>query len=694
LVDVIDESAFGISGIQTVRVAEGNRSFRVSGASLSSFDGSVAIHYFGEGSTVRVDADVEVLCSTAFNLCRQVSAVEFATGSKLRLIEGLAFSVYRPLQSLFLPSFVAAIDGSAFWGSGIREIRVAEDNRHFRVSGDFLLTFDGRFLIQYFGRDQDVRIDRGIEVLCRHSFALFSDFRSLAFDADSKLRRIEFRLFSDCISLYSLCLPASVCSISDSAFIGCRIRELRIAEGNRHFRASGDFLLSFDGRFLIRYFGGDGHIRVDRDIEVICPSAFPRDVLSVEFGADSKLRRTESRAFSDCQFLHSICIPSLVDTIAASAFRDSGICAIRVCEGNRHFRVSGDCLLSFDGRYLVQYFGRDGNARIDREVEVVCRKAFRLYPKISTIEFAGDSKLRRIEPRAFAHCRTLQSIWIPRLVEAIDGSAFENCEFLREIRVCEDNRHFRVLGDFLVSVVGGCLVRYFGRDSAVTVPGEITVLSEGCFAGCSLIRSLSFEVDCQLRRIDSRSLSGCSLRRLCIPRFVDAIDGSAFADSGVCEIRVAAGNRHFRVFGEFLVNSEGTSSVRYFGRGYRVLINREIEMLGPGSFASCHALRTIEFESGSKLRSIGKGAFEKCSKLYSISIPPSTQVLSDSCFRKCPSLQTIRFDWGSKLSRIESGSLSRCSAFRSVFLPVSKKGEAGIDLSGLIDVDVVWYESD
>jgi hypothetical protein len=330
-------------------------------------------------------------------------------------------------------------------------------------------------------------------------------------------------------------------SISDSAFTRSGIREIGISEGNRHFRVSGNFVLSFDGRFLHHWFGGDSHIRIDRDIEVICTNAFALapDFLTIEFPTDSRLRRIESRAFSNCQFLHSICLPSLVDTIDGSAFGDSGICEIRVSEGNRHFRVSGDFLLSFDGRSLIQYFGRDSSVRIDREIEVLCKKAFDVYRDISSIEFPTDSKLRRIESRAFSNCRFLRSIFIPSFVDTIDGSAFEKCEFLREIRVAEDNRYFSIFGEFLVTTADCCLIRYFGRDSAVTVLPEITVLSAASFSGCSLIRRLSFEHDSQLRRIDSRSLSLRSVRRICIPRFVDTIDGSAFSKSDICEIRVA-----------------------------------------------------------------------------------------------------------------------------------------------------------
>jgi hypothetical protein len=75
-----------------------------------------------------------------------------------------------------------------------------------------------------------------------------------------------------------------------------------------------------------------------------------------------------------------MCIPSLVETMSGLAFSNCGIREIRVAEGNRHFRVLADCLLSFDGRSLVRYFGRDRSIRIDRDIEVICRTAFDFLP--------------------------------------------------------------------------------------------------------------------------------------------------------------------------------------------------------------------------------------------------------------------------------------------------------------------------
>jgi hypothetical protein len=158
---------------------------------------------------------------------------------------------------------------------------------------------------------------------------------------------------------------------------------------------------------------------------------------------------------------------------------------------------------------------------------------------------------------------SLQSFLIPADVDTLDGSAFADPP-ISEIRVAIGNRHFQVCGDFVVSLDGSSLIVHFGGDEHVIVMKEIRVLSTGLFAS-SKLKSVEFESESELCRIEPRVFMSCrGLTVLCIPSFVEAIDGSAFADCSIHEIRVAGDNPHFRVSGPFLLNSEGTSVIRYF----------------------------------------------------------------------------------------------------------------------------------
>jgi hypothetical protein len=228
-----------------------------------------------------------------------------------------------------------------------------------------------------------------------------------------------------------------------------------------------------------------------------------------------------------------------------------------------------------------------------------------------------------------------------------------------------------------------------GSESDVTVIAEIRDL---CAWSLPSIRTLAFERDSDLRRIDSRAFSQCSdLRAICIPRSVEAIDRSAFADSGICEVTIAEGNRHFRVCGGFLVNSEGTTSIRYFGGDTIVRISNEIEFFSTGSFDSCQLIRRLIFDGCSKVRLIEARAFRGCRMSCSISLPSSTAILVKTCFKKCENLGEVRFEAGSKLHRIESESFKSCESLKLISLPKSLEGRDGLDLSGMSGFELSWY---
>jgi hypothetical protein len=78
------------------------------------------------------------------------------------------------------------------------------------------------------------------------------------------------------------------------------------------------------------------------------------------------------------------------------------------------------------------------------------------------------------------------------------------------------------------------------------------------------------------------------------------IDGSAFANSGISAITIEEGNHRFRVSGDFLLDFEGITFIRYFGFDSNVQLDRDIEILGSGCFCHCRWLSSLGLESGSQ----------------------------------------------------------------------------------------------
>jgi hypothetical protein len=340
---------------------------------------------------------------------------------------------------------------------------------------------------------------------------------------------------------------------------------------------------------------------------------------------------------------------------------------------------------------LILSFGREPQVRVDRAIETIRKEAFGLRGGPSTVQFESESKLSRIEARAFSGSYSLKSICVPSSVEFLDGSTF--CESsIHEIQLARGNRRFRISGQFVLSFDGTVLICFFGAGSTVKIHREIEVIAPRAFARYRFIRMIEFEKGSRLRPIESFAFSHSdAIASICLPSFVDTIDGSAFCDSNIREVIIAQDNRHFRKVGDFLLSGDGTRLIRYFGRSWHVVIGREIEELSVSSFESCGQIWGVSFEAGSRVRVIGPRAFRRCRVLSSISIPASMDCLSGSCFAKCAHLNQVLFAPGSNLSRIEEKSFEGCSSLPEILIPESVRGRAGLDLSGVGSIPIAWY---
>jgi hypothetical protein len=151
------------------------------------------------------------------------------------------------------------------------------------------------------------------------------------------------------------------------------------------------------------------------------------------------------------------------------------------------------------------------------------------------------------------------------------------------------------------------------------------------------------------------------------------VDLSPAVLSGAKNVRhvsVEEGNRAFKVCGDFLMNLDDTSVVRYFGEDPRIdgfgprlkqlcdgafahsllaslWVPASVALIGDNCFFSCENLATVFFESNSRLSSLGCFAFCMCSSLSSITVPSSLETVPLSCFAECQALLNVTFEFGS-----------------------------------------------
>jgi hypothetical protein len=207
---------------------------------------------------------------------------------------------------------------------------------------------------------------------------------------------------------------------------------------------------------------------------------------------------------------------------------------------------------------------------------------------------------------------------------------------------------------------------------SIMIPAFARSLGPGCFALCRSLHSVMFEWASMLATIKEGAFSVCqSLTRLLIPASVTAIHHLAFERSGMCRMAIEEGSVSLRIQNDLLINFAARSLVCTIGSPESILIPSSVEELRPYCCASNERLRTVEFESDSNLRSIGRFAFADCESLESIWIPSSVGFLRGGCFDSCSSLRTVTFGRESGRCVIEREAFHNCRSLELVSVPAS-----------------------
>jgi hypothetical protein len=117
--------------------------------------------------------------------------------------------------------------------------------------------------------------------------------------------------------------------------------------------------------------------------------------------------------------------------------------------------------------------------------------------------------------------------------------------------------------------------------------------------------------------------------------------------------------------------------VRYWSRAaecppFELLkIPDNIEVCCPHCFYDSASLLRVEFRPTSELCLIEVGAFEQCTNLESVVLPPSLMRIGDSAFGWCGTLRSVSFPAGSKLKEIGSSAFRVCARLTSITIASS-----------------------
>ena len=406
--------------------------------------------YQSDLRSVVIPTNVTTVGYSAFKRCSSLTTVTFEKESQLKTIGGDyyygAFSDCTALTSIEIPASVETIGNTAFKNcSSLATVTFEKGSQLKTIAGD---SYDGAF--SDCTALTSIEIPASVETIEATAFKRCSKLATVTFEKGSQLKTIGggysssshfgtysdyYGAFSDCSSLTSIEIPASVETIEATAFKRCsKLTTITFEKGS--------LLKTIGGGYYSSYYHG---------------------------------------AFSDCSSLTSIEIPASVETIEATAFkRCSKLTTITFEKGSLLKTIGG-------GYYSSYYHGAFSDCssltsiEIPASVETIEATAFKRCSKLTTVTFEKGSQLKiigggfdtnvgyRYIYGAFSELKNLMTVDMSACtqVEIIEECAFYNDPELRLFKVstetpptCENNAFVGINPYSVLKVPSGCANAY------------------------------------------------------------------------------------------------------------------------------------------------------------------------------------------------------------------------------------------
>ncbi|MGX8692263.1 MAG: extracellular solute-binding protein [Clostridia bacterium] len=696
-VTLIRRSAFALSGLEAIHVAEGNRAYMSMDGVLFNADGTTLIYYpNGKAGEYTVPDGVAVIENSAFS-CSGLTAVSLP--DSLREIREYAFWFCGSLTEISLPEGLLSIGGGAFGGTGLQEITfpaslkdcqlydtgdavfhdtpienifVAEDNPYFCSVDGVVFSKDQHELVMFpTGRTGSYTVPEGVTSLGHKAFDAVHLTEVILPDS---LLTIGENSFQFARELPSITIPAGVTSVGEWAFALSSITETRFL-GSAPAFGSG----CFNNITATAYYPANDSswtedVRQDYEgtvtwIAYTSPTVVATgtcgDDLTWELDEEGTLTITgtgsmydfawnESPWYEDRESIKAVELPEGLTSIGAYAFSGcSSLTGIELPEG-----------LTSIGSYA---FHRSS---------------------LTSIEL--PSGLTSIGAYAFQSCSNLTSIEIPAGVTSIGEGAFHYCSSLTSMEAAADNTYYSSLDGVLFDKDQTTLICCpGGKSGSYAVPSGVTRIEDDAFFFCYSLASI--ELPEGLTNIGNDAFRFCSsLTSIEIPSDVTGIgDGAFYGCSSLTSIEAAADNTYYSSLDGVLFNKDQTTLICCPGGksgGYAVpsgvtsiggaafsgcgsLTSVElpegVTSIGGAAFSDCGSLTSVELPDG--LTGIGGAAFSNCGSLTNIELPESVTSIGDFAFSSCSSLTSIEIPEG--VTSIGSGAFMQCNNLTSVVLP-------------------------
>lgn len=321
--------------------------------------------------------------------------------------------------------------------------------------------------------------------------------------------------------------------------------------------------------------------------------------------------------------------------------------------------------------------------------------------------------LTKINSNSLTNLKNITELEIPSSVKEIDAEAAKGLTKLKILRFA-NNSQCATIGDNAFEGCSSLEKLTLGDNSQCTTIGNYA------FKGCSSLEELTFGGNSQCTTIGNYTFEGCyALASISIPAKITNIGNYAFSNcSSLSELTLEDGEEtlslgngpgsYYSINTYYNDSPFGKCPIQklYIGRkmsyansSYRLCLGNSYlqsvefgeyaSVIDAGQFAGCTNLK--EVKGLENIKSIGEGAFYKCSSLESLTIPSNVTTiekwafrqsglksmnipagvtsLGDYAFADCPNLEKFTFSEDCELTAIPNYFLYNSTKVDNIALP-------------------------
>ena len=456
----------------------------------------------------------------------------------------------------------------------------------------------------------------------------------------NSVKSIGESAFSCCTSLTSVTIPDSVTSIGEDAFSGCTsLKSVTIPDS-----------VTSIGNYAFAYCDNLTSVTIGNSVTSIGSSAF--------YGCN--------------KLVEVIDLSSLNITKGSSSNGRVGYYAKEVHKGESKIVNYNDYLFyTYNGvNYLLGYVGEDTALVLPESYKGENYKInnYAFYNRKDITSVTIPDSVTSIGNYAFYSCDSLTSVYITDItawcnISFVTSSSnplsyaknlYLNGELVTELVIPEGVTEIPtcafkgqssiktvVIPDSVTSIGSSAFSGCTGLTS-ITIPDSVTSIGRSAFEGCTGLTSVV--ISDSVTSIGEYAFSGCSgLTSVTIPDSVTSIGYSAFSGcTGLEEIYFNATAMDDLSSYNYVFYNAGIN-----GDGIKVVIGKNVTKIPaylfyPNSDSSYSPkIVSVEFEEGSACKSIGEGAFSRCTGLTSVTIPDSVTSIGRSAFEGCTGLTSV-----------------------------------------------------